>query len=249
MKSVLSLLSFFILSGCIALPAYYDKDQEMFIEYPEGTSLKIEGHKNITFWNHSYQIKAERTSKPLKATLSKDGFQDKEIEIKSYPTKDKWAKMFHVKDETQEEVSALYLIPFQNTIRGAGVGAYGGTFPYLALHGSPTGIPAMIITVPLGFIVGTVLGFGHDIYSLFYAIPSVLIKNPWYEYDKHIDLTQEILTPTTEFKEKCHAKGNTFIGNNTCLPCDSSNKIIATQEECNRCSNRKMIKSECRLIK
>ena len=245
MKQIFLLPLLFILSGCLAMPAYYDNEQEIFIEYPEGSSLKIKGHKNITFWNHSYQIKTERSSDSLKAILSKDGFEDKEIEIKSRFTKDKWARMFDVRDEKETEASALSLIPIQSTIRDACIGAYGGTFPYLALNKSPAGIPAMIITVPLGFIAGAIAGFAHDVYNLFYGIPSVLIKNPWYEYERHIDLTQEILTPTLEFKNKCHAKKNMFVGNNTCLSCDIPGKIAASMEECTICANREVRNGFC----
>ena len=170
--------------------------------------------------------------------LSKAGFEDKEIEIKSHFTNDSWSTGGGLFDSD----SAWSLLPPGRTIGGIGVGAIS---PAMSVAMGEN--PLFLLATPFTIVAGFVYGLGLDIYNLFYGLPSVIIKNPWYEYDGELDFTKELLIPTTEFIKNCHSKKNTFIGNNSCLSCLIGKEVMSTEEECNRCSNRWWSDSECYL--
>ncbi len=236
MKKLL-LACIFCLSGCnTTQPKYYNPEQTLSINYPDGTTFKIEGYEE-----KEHKITVDRSHKSLIITLSKEGFEDKKIEVPSRFTKEKWANFREGKISTFEkrgEISAIFLLPPTNTIRGTIEGAFTGLA--IPMYGGLTGIIFAPFTALIGAATGFVVGASSDVYNLVYGIPSVLIKNPWYEYN-NLDFSHEVLKPTSEFKIQCHQQQNMFIGNHNCLPCDIQDSVIATQEECNRCSAKRQI--------
>ncbi len=235
MKKFLAILFCFLLPGCVSMPRYHDKEQDISLKLPPNTCFSVEGYETT-----GDNIKVQRSFSSLKGKLSKAGFEDKEIEIKSHFTDDAWAK-----DTTELPLSserAWSLLPPGRALGGTVMGA---SVPLLIV-GWGNGNRAWLLATPLFAVAGFVYGLGLDIYNLVYGLPAVIIKNPWYEYDKELDFTKEILTPTTEFIKTCHSKRGTFIGNNSCLPCLTKKEVISTEEECNRCSNRNWDNFECR---
>lgn len=259
MRKISSIFACLILSGCYynhpmvgnepILPHYFDKRQTISINNP--THLNIEGSNNLTEYQTSRSFFSD------KIILSKKGFQDKELKIQSHLTDDKWAK--RVKYREQEEKSAFTLLPpnntfhaiYNDTVEGSILGMYAGgsVGPLCDVCGVVTIPVGVLIGGSIGIVIGVVEGLIGDIYNLVYTIPSVIITNPWYEYDKEIDLSREILIPTLEFEHQCHAKADMFIGNNDCVSCHANEIVISTQEECSRCPNRSWINNECSLKK
>lgn len=248
-----------LLSGCISSPEYYGNEQAIVLKYPEGTTLRMEGYEPEVIEEKvkrlirsgevkidGYLNKTERTVKcsshPLIITLSKEGFEDKTIEIKSHFTDDQWATISHMNGD-DEKTSALSLLIPMNTVGYTSVGFVSGA--WLMGYSHPIiAIPVGIITIPVGSVAGFIYGLGKDIYNIVIGIPSVVIANPWYEYS-NADFTNEILTPTQEFKTMCYSKNDTFIGNNDCLPCSIDTRVVALPEECNRCPGRYMDGQHC----
>ncbi|MBR6412637.1 MAG: hypothetical protein IKS41_05710 [Alphaproteobacteria bacterium] len=221
-----------ILSGCYAGPKYYDSEQYIKVRVPKDTTLNLNGSEVKT-----EKIKLNRSFFSENAVLSKKGFEDKEFKIKSHWTSDKWAEKYELYTYDHPVRSGWYMLPPTNTIYQ---------------------VSESISVEPLALPYSLIVGLVGDIANLVYGIPSVIIANPWYQYDEIVDLTKEILIPTLVFKQQCHAKKKSFIGNNDCLSCSIETTVLSTQEECNRCSNRKwidgyepkenkIVKSECRL--
>ena len=212
MKKTLSLLFCIFLSGCGPFPKFYDETQPIFFVTPNPLEITVQNYGRV----ENSQIQVNREFKSLEATLTKDGFMDKKIEIKSHWTDDKWATYCSKKPGTNEclheDMSALTLLPPTQTIMQLGFGAVIDILNLVTL-----------------------------------AWPRVVIKNPWYEYDRIVDLSKEILTPTPEFTAQCHNKKDYFIGNNDCVSCKTKDWVISTQEECERCSNREWLNVECHL--
>ena len=227
-----------ILCSC-TLPNFHEKTQWINFKYPDNVVFTIEGYKNP-----KDQITVERSFTALKGTIVKEGFETKEMEIKSHFTDDKWARAGAFMAGWEE--SAIYLLPLTNTLRCTYLGARAGLTDR-DFHGFPEALLIPFYTV-LTTAAGFTIGFGIDVWNLAtLAFPRAVLGNPWYEYDHYIDLSREILTPTQEFEKKCHAKKNTFIGNNNCLPCLIEKVVISTEDECNRCSNREWKNKDCRL--
>jgi len=233
MRKYFAILMMLALMGCVG-PKYYDNLQEISLKLPQNTTFKINKEDE-----NGSKITAKRSFFTLKGTLSKSGFKNKEIELKSHFTTDKWAISTF---DTEEDVSAYNLLPPRHTL----------LFTFGGIVGAATESPHPVVAPiygTIGGIVGFVSGVSVDVFNLVISIPSVMIYNPWYEYDKEVDLSHVILTPTPEFETKCHSQKNTLIGNNDCLSCSNREPIISTQEECNRCSNREWINGECLLRK
>ncbi len=241
------LVLFFLLCGCQAGPKFYDGTQDIRIFSSPNTTIKIGDNTLIAKdaekeLGHAYAgtIKTKRSFWSISATISKDGFQDKTIEIESKLTDDQWAEregMFGGVSST----SAFFLLPPFSTVSDTCYGIvqgprFVGADPY---HDTVLGFFGAFF----GGIGGFVYGIGHDIYNTLYGIPAATIMNPWYEYDHSINLSMEILEPTNEFLENCHKDKENFIGNNSCLNCQINEKVISTQEECNRCPNREWTQS------
>ncbi len=169
------LIAFLFLTGCqteFSFPKYYDSEQTIVFDYPKGMTLQVNGQEireNYT---------TVRSANPLIATLSKPGFEDKEIKIESSLTSDEWAT----------NGSGFFLSPPFNTLKGFVKGLDVGTS--LVFIG-----PLKLITAPVGAVIGTGIGLGIDLYNLIIGIPSVLIANPWYEYESEVDFSYEALKP------------------------------------------------------
>ena len=236
MKKFYLFLMCLLLCGCFC-PQYNDDYQRVSFEIPDGTKLSIKDAK-LNF----PEIRVKRSFTSLEGTLSKDGFEDKKIEIKCHFTNDEWA--WFLDGGGGHPHSAILLLPPVLTIVGTVEGAYAGA----VITPSGWGYVFSPFTGLLGAAEGFALGVGHDIYNLFtLAWPRAVLGNPWYEYDEEIDLTKEILTPTQEYKKECYSKKGTFIGNNDCLSCSIEKVVISTKEECSHCPNREWKNFECRL--
>ncbi|MBR6412816.1 MAG: hypothetical protein IKS41_06640 [Alphaproteobacteria bacterium] len=237
-----------MLSGCFS-PNFHEKTQSIYFEKSPEMSLTLENYGDVV----SPEIIVNREFGSLKGTLFKKGFQSKEIEIKSHWTDDKWAqhsvKKRNSKESVFEEYSAWRALPPTQTIVMPIEGAIGGAKLPFELSGDDDS-PWCYIFAPFTsayFAVGgLVTGIIYDSLDLItLSWPRAVLGNPWYEYDKYIDLSKEILTPTPEFEQKCHNQKNKFIGNNSCLSCKTKDNVISTQDECNRCPNREWVNSEC----
>ena len=215
-----------LLSGCMSSPEYYNNEQTIFLRRPENSTLVLEGYES-----NIKEIKVKSSPFSLKGIISKEGFEDKTIEIKSHFTDDQWATISHMNGD-DKKTSALSLLIPMNTFGYTSAGFIAGSY---GLMGGPVGI----ITIPVGTVLGFIYGLGKDVYNIIIGIPSVIILNPWYEYGNG-DFSSEILTPTQEFKIMCYNKKDTFIGNNECLSCDTEERVISLPEECNRCPGRYM---------
>lgn len=232
-----------ILSGCVSTD-FHDSIQSITIKKTAGTTLELGNNKNVI----SGRLLVKRSFSSLKGRITKEGFKDKEINIKSHFTDDKWAKYRCIGMGCEwEPVTAFELFPLAGTLTYTTFGAIeGARFP-VALNGWKGAFLAPFTSV-VGAVTGFTVGVANDVRNLFtLSFPRAVFGNPWYEYDKEIDLTREILTPTPEFEKECYSKKNTFIGNNDCLTCLTEREVISTEEECNRCSNRKWSNFECRL--
>ena len=231
MKKFLAILYCFLLFGCASMPQYHDKEQEISLKLPKNISFTIEGYEI-----NDNNIKVQRSFNSLKGKLSKEGFEDKEIEIKSHLTDDSWTTRGGLFDVD----GTWTLLPPGRTLGFTGAGA---TWP--AIVAILESNPIYLLATPFTIVGGFIYGLGADMYNLFYGIPSVIIKNPWYEYDKELDLSHEFLTPTPEFKKQCHDRKNYFIVDHSCRPCSDKKAIFATEEECKRCPNRQMTNGHC----
>lgn len=237
MKKILFIFVCLVLSGCV-FPKFHEDTQRVSFKHSSEIVLTIEGYEGIP---HEMQVK--RSFSSLKGTLSKKGFKNKEIEIKAHFTDDKWARIDYPFSHV-EEASGFLLIPLASTITFSISTPFTNT-EELIKNKDYLLIP---ITIPVSIIAGFTVGLANDVRNLFtLSLPQAVLGNPWYEYDKDIDLTKEILTPTPEFEKECHSKKNTFIGNNDCLTCLTEKIAISTEEECNRCFNREWSDFECRL--
>ena len=234
MRKFLVVVACFFLSGCLTMPKYHDKAQMISFKLPEQTNLTIDGYEL-----EANCVKVQRSFSALKGTLSKEGFEDKAIEIESQWTDDNWAAG---ENPVFGSKSAWTLLPPGRIIGFTVAGAM--TPVTLAIFKNN---PVWLLATPFAMVAGFICGVGTDIYNLIYGIPSVWIENPWYEYDAEVDLTREILVPTPEFERQCHMRINHFIGNHSCLPCLEKGAILATDAECGRCPNRRMENGLCEL--
>ena len=241
MKKCLIIGFCLILTGCLSLPKYYENEQTIHFTPPANTTLTFPENKESILEENEQKIKLKRSFSDLKVLLSQEGFESKEITIKSHLTDDKWAEVGYIV-YGKDTGSAFYLLPPVNTI-----GAPSATLMGSSIKVGISNQPLLIPLIPVAVVVSLIAGVGLDIYNLVYGIPSVIIANPWYEYDKEIDLSDEILTPTPEFEKQCHKKKKTFIGNHQCLTCEIKQSAIATESECNLCPAREMLGNHCAL--
>ena len=243
MKKYFFILLPLILGGCV-FPKFYESTQSVYFDKSPEMTLTLENYGDVI----SPQVTVQREFSSLKGTLSKKGFKNKEIEFKSHWTSDDWA--IAITKHGKAEYPGWRLLPPTQTIVMPIEGAILGiNLPFM---GSEEHGPWSYVAAPFTCIYftasGLISGALIDSFTLVtLAWPRAVIGNPWYEYDKYIDLSKEILTPTPEFEKTCHSKNNKFIGNNNCISCKTKGDIISTQEECNRCPNRKWENFECRL--
>lgn len=248
MKKILFIFICLTLQGCVFFPKYHDREQTISLKFQKGTIFTIEGYEP-----NSTEIEVNRSFNSLNGILSKENFEDKKIEIKSHFTDDKWAQMDILSmklNRTEPELaSSATLLP----VKAVSVAAcFVVGFPYLLYEAHEREGWLGVFKTPFELVLGgpLIIGYAavHDIWDLgTLSFPRAVFGNPWYEYDKEIDLTREILTPTPEFEKECYSKKNTFIGNNDCLTCLTEKIAISTEEECNRCSNREWSNFECSL--
>ena len=104
--------------GCIG-PKYNKDYQRVSFKISDGTKLSIKDKRIDDFQG----IGVKRSFASLEGTLSKDGFEDKKIEIKSHFTDDKWAEVCGF---GCAETSASQLLPPVNTILFTLGGGYAG---------------------------------------------------------------------------------------------------------------------------
>ena len=82
-----------------------------------------------------------------------------------------------------------------------------------------------------------------DIYDII-SVPGTVIINPWTEFQYTPVI---ILEPTDALKQEC-SNHNTFISNNGCVKCSDVRVILyASQNECQKCSNRSWEDGMCQL--
>ena len=79
MKKLLIILVCLFLGGCF-FPYFHDKVQTIHFKNPSNLLLTIENKRDIL-----EKITVNRSFFNIKGTLSKKGFEDKEIEIKNRP--------------------------------------------------------------------------------------------------------------------------------------------------------------------
>lgn len=236
MKKLLIFPTCLLLSACTWGPQFHKNEQVIHLSAPKSVNLAIEGNES-----NAQQVQVERSFFDLKGTLSKEGFENKDITIKSHWTNDKWAvtcgKGSNSKVCVNEDASAWRLLPPQTIILPFEVG-------YEIINSCEGFKCSFVLLSPLAIITGA----AQDVFSLVtLSWPRAVLGNPWYEYDKEVDLSKEILTPTLEFATQCHNKEGMFIGNNDCVSCTTRDLIVSTHEECERCSNREWSNLECRL--
>ncbi|MBR6411909.1 MAG: hypothetical protein IKS41_01960 [Alphaproteobacteria bacterium] len=239
MKKISIILLCIALSGCFQ-PKYNDYEQTISFKYPKGTTFTMDG-----FEKNASEIKVRRSFSSLKGTLSKEGFGSKKIEIKSHFTDDKWAKDFVPVVNYLSDQSAINLIPLVPTVKYTALGVATGAAAPVGEYGWEGAFLSPFGAVALGGL-GLISGVAADTFNLLIlSLPCAIIGNPWYEYDKEIDLSAEVLTPTPEFEKKCHSQKDHFVGNYECFPCQKNKAIYTTQAECEHCPNREFIDGKC----
>ena len=256
MKKILFIFTCVFLFGCTSSPKYYDSEQVIQLKYPEGITLQVGGYEpdvveeKVKHLIQSGEVKIDgylnktertvkRSSDPLIITLSKEGFEDKKIELESHLTDEKWAEISTLSGKRDDSSVLTLLVPMNTP------GCTGEGFVASSMGAAMSGKPYLFLLTPIGIVVGFVVGVGTDIYNIVWGIPSTIITNPWYEYNKEVDLSHILLHPTPEFETECHNQKGKFIGRHECLSCKLNDGVIATEQECNRCSNRELWNGMC----
>ena len=250
MKKFLVYFLYLGLCGCY-VPNFHESKQEIQILHTPGINFKVDGQlQQEEHLNTVQKLTVNRSFKDLKIVLEKEGFESKQITLSSHLTDDKWA--LELLDLDHPNKSGWYLMPPIETASLTGLGFWKGfTGPYSFAQENGGAAWALVPLTPVTTVAGTLAGFGVgiivDIFNTVFGIPAVIITNPWYEYNNEIDLSKVLLTPTPEFKQKCHSEKNKFIGNHECLSCQINRDIFASKTECAYCPNREWNQGLCRL--
>lgn len=88
-------------------------------------------------------------------------------------------------------------------------------------------------------------GLAFDVLNIGAGIPSVILVNPWFEYED-LDLANAILTPAPDLMKDCDKNGY-FISNDRCTECASYTSPVSSKEECERCPARRYENGRCYL--
>lgn len=244
-------LGFFVLvliisAACVS-PRYYSYSQKMEVEKPmidgerhadghygypsikinvpqaEGGKLKISG-KEIDVSSKFVDRRFYNRSVVFEA----EGFEPYKTELKSHVTAEEWGKPYS---------GWMLLVPFHTAI------AISAPIPVLAQEMNP------ILAVPAGLgvsIIALVPALAIDAYNIVIQAPSVLLVNPWFEYDD-LNMSDIALVPTEKLRQGCNKKGS-FISNMGCVECGDKRSLIATEDECLKCSSRIYYEGVCRVV-
>ena len=239
---VVAVISGWLCVGCLLRPQYYESTDT--IRLAVGDVLVSRGISRTENWDMSLSrqnnwiipidpmqttvvVDGEQYSAikpiPLKRSYSdktviikKAGFKDYELNLTSQWTDEKWATAYGSGDQTQDVDTSSWGL-------------------FVPTHTLESVLLVPVLGIGILYLPGALL---VDIYDLLIGGPSTVIMNPWRSYN--IQEEQIILEPTNEYKTLCHKNKNSLITNRGCVDCDSAERMIASPEECARCSNRIM---------
>lgn len=214
MKKFLSYAFCLMLCGCLQYPIYRSHTQEIYLPYIPGAKVYYDGEEQTD------KVELFRSWFDKELVIKKEGFKDYHLKLESEWTDDAWA-------ERQTCVGMC----------GGGPGVKEISFPELI-------IPYNTV-VSLPFFIYLPWEIASDIWGII-SIPVLPLWNPWREYKgdsifednrDYLALVTPALEPTDELKESCNKKGY-FISNFGCTKCNYGNKVVASKEESDKCSNR-----------
>ena len=244
-----SFIMMLFLMGCAARPEYYSHSQHISLE-------GLPGYTNIFYKDNELAADPIKSDNPnLKSyTLSrswndqefiiqKEGFKDYHLQLDSSLTSEPWATAEYLDDTRRYFPLPGLLVPIQTIQEVVSVPAYLGLSVLSLITFSPIDFVEYITKTGIS-LINIPKAVVSDVYNII-SVPGTTIINPWTEFQYQSVI---ILEPTQELKEKCAQLDNTFISNNGCSMCtDSTIVLYASQEECDKCSNRYWEGGKCSL--
>ena len=255
MKKILFLPLFLL--GCTARPEYYSHSQNIVLEgitphttlYYQNNLIPSESEKgtlipkeeSINLDQNEYKISRSWDDQEL--IIKKVGFKDYHLKLDSSMTDEPWATAEYATGGRHYFPSLGLLFPMNTVKEVVSVPVYLLMSILSAITISPVSL-SMYLTktgISLVNIPGAVVSDVYDIIS----VPGTAIVNPWtkFQYNPVV-----ILEPTEALKRECSSQQNTFISNNGCVKCFDNRVILySSEEECNKCSNRRWNNGQCQI--
>lgn len=265
-RTIFRVLAFFaavlILTPACIGPKYYGDYQVPKITQPQidsdkknNATIEISGqthpltdfeNKQSYYASHYYDyeypksVKRQFSNQPV--ILKVDGFDPYQTELKSRLTDDKWARL----DRGGNISGAFLMIPSNMGYIFYETTSEGLNETMSAVHETYGASLLLTPFVVAGGAITSISMLPFDLINMIINGPKTAITNPWFEYEA-LDLSEVVLTPTAELKEKCDKDGF-FISNFGCTKCTSSNvNLLSSAEECSRCNNRIFKDGICQL--